>query len=95
MGFFTSVLNPKIAVMYLSLLPQFIHPVNGSVLGQALILGVTQIMISVIVNALIAISAATIAAFFTQRPRFAVAQRWVMGTVLGGLALQMATEARR
>jgi len=30
MGFLTSVLNPKIVVMYLSLLPQFIDPAAGS-----------------------------------------------------------------
>lgn len=95
MGFLTNLLNPKIAVMYLSLLPQFIDPANGSILEQVLVLGTTQIAISVLVNAVIVILAATIAVFLTQRPTFAVVQRWVMGTVLGGLAVQMATEARR
>lgn len=95
MGFLTNLLNPKIAVMYLSLLPQFIDPTGGSVLGQALILGTVQIGISVFVNALIAISAASIAVFLTRRPTFALVQRWLMGTVLAGLAVKMATEARR
>lgn len=95
MGFLTNLLNPKIAVMYLSLLPQFIDPANGSVLGQALVLGTVQIVISVFVNGLIAISAASIALFLIQRPTFALVQRWIMGTVLAGLAARMATEARR
>jgi threonine/homoserine/homoserine lactone efflux protein len=95
MGFLTNLLNPKIAVMYLSLLPQFIVPENGSVLGQALVLGTAQIVISVLVNSVIAVSAASIAAFLVKRPTFAIVQRWMMGTVLGGLAVKMATEARR
>ncbi len=95
MGFLTNLLNPKIAVMYLSLLPQFIDPAAGSVLSQSIALGLTQIIISVGVNAVIAITAGTIALFLTSRPTWIVVQRWLMGTVLAGLALKMATEARR
>lgn len=95
MGFLTNLLNPKAAVLYLSLLPQFIEPANGSVLGQAIALGTIQIGISVLVNALIAMSAASVALFFIRRPGFALVQRWIMGTVLASLAIKMAVEARR
>ncbi|WP_264050540.1 LysE family translocator [Methylobacterium flocculans] len=95
MGFLTNLLNPKVAVIYLSLLPQFIDPANGSVLAQSLVLGTTQILISVSVNGMIAVSAGSAAAFLLRRPAFAAVQRWIMGTVLAALAVKMATEARR
>jgi threonine/homoserine/homoserine lactone efflux protein len=95
MGFVTNLLNPKIAVMYLSLLPQFIDPARGNVLGQSLMLGCTQLALSVTVNATIASTAGAIAMFLARRPAWITVQRWLMGTVLAGLAVRIATEARR
>ncbi|CAM3564090.1 LysE family translocator [Paracoccus nototheniae] len=95
MGLMTNLLNPKIAVMYLSLLPQFISPGHGSVLGQSIMLGVTQIGVSVSVNAAIVIASGSIAVFLARRPGWIVVQRWLMGTVLTALAVRMMTEARR
>lgn len=95
MGFLTNLLNPKIAVMYLSLMPQFIEPGHGSVLAQSLVLGGTQIAISVTVNALIALMAGSIAVFLAGRPVWQQVQRWLMGTVIAALALRMLAEGRR
>ncbi|MBI1684804.1 LysE family translocator [Caulobacter hibisci] len=95
MGFLTNLLNPKAAMLYLSLLPQFIDPKHGAVLSQSLLLGGTQIAISLSVNAMICLAAGSIATFLATRPSFALVQRWLMATVLGGLAVRMATEARR
>ncbi|MCA8411146.1 MAG: LysE family translocator [Burkholderia multivorans] len=94
MGFVTNLMNPKIAVMYLSLLPQFISPGHGSVLAQSLALGCVQIAVSVSVNALIASMAGSIAGFLARRPAWALAQRWLMGTVLAALAARIALESR-
>ncbi|MGU7770505.1 LysE family translocator [Burkholderia sp. MR1-5-21] len=94
MGFVTNLANPKIAVMYLSLLPQFISPGHGSVLAQSLALGCVQIAVSVSVNALIASMAGSVAVFLAGRPAWALVQRWLMGTVLAGLAMRIALESR-
>lgn len=95
MGFLTSALNPKIAVFYLSIFPQFISPSHGSVLAQSLILGITQIGISFTVNLLITLSAARLAAWFSHNQKWLAVQRYVMGFVLAGLAIRIATEHRK
>lgn len=95
MGFLTNLLNPEVAVMYLSLLPQFITPAQGDVLSQSLVLGFMQIVISVSVNAGIVIAAGMIASFLSTRPTWLVVQRWLMGAVLADLVLRLATQARR
>jgi threonine/homoserine/homoserine lactone efflux protein len=95
MGFITNLLNPKIAMLYLALLPQFIDPAADNVLTQSLALGFTQIVISVTVNVSIALVAGSIALFLARRPTWLLVQRWLMGTALAGLAMKMALESRR
>ncbi|MFH7598747.1 LysE family translocator [Streptomyces racemochromogenes] len=92
MGFLTCLLNPKIAVMYISLLPQFVVPERGHVAQQSFLLGLTQIAVAVTGNALIAMSAGSISAFLARRPGWLRIQRYAMGTVLAGLALNIATD---
>src|SRR3954469_3330955 len=94
MGLVTNLLNPKIAILYVSLLPQFVDSARGHVAEQTFLLGVTQIAIALTMNALIVLSAGTVAGFLGQRPGWLRAQRYVMGTVLGGLAVKIAAERR-
>jgi threonine/homoserine/homoserine lactone efflux protein len=95
MGFLTNLLNPKIAMLYLALLPQFIDPADGSVLMQSIVFGTVQIVISVSVHVLIALTAGSITGFLGTRPAWLKAQRWLMGTLLAGFALKLALEAKR
>jgi threonine/homoserine/homoserine lactone efflux protein len=95
MGLLTNLLNPKIAMLYLALLPQFIDPAQGSILWQSVVLGAIQIAISISVNAMIAVTAGGISSFLARRPRWLQVQRWLMGTMLAGFALRMAFEAKR
>ena len=95
MGLMTNLLNPKAAMLYLALLPQFIDPSRGSVLAQSIVLGSMQIAISMAMNGIIAVTAGSISAFLARSPRWLLVQRWFMGTVLTGLAVNMLRESRR
>lgn len=89
MGFLTNLLNPKMAVFYLSFFPQFIKPEYGSILGQSMALGITQIFISFTINFIIVMTAAKMASFLTRNPLWVRAQKWFMASVLTFLAIKM------
>ncbi|WP_369371416.1 LysE family translocator [Promicromonospora sp. Populi] len=91
MGLVTNLLNPKIALLYAALLPQFIDP-SRPVWSQFLLLGGVQIGIGVTVNGLVVLSAARLAGFLRGRSRLLQVQRWVSGTVLAGFAVKLAFE---
>ncbi|MBI3687004.1 MAG: LysE family translocator [Actinobacteria bacterium] len=91
MGLVTNLLNPKIAVLYVALLPQFVHPRDGSMAAQSLILGCIQISIALTGNFLIVLFAGSLSRFLRRRPRWLRTQRFMMGGVLGALAVKLAT----
>ncbi|MEW2576455.1 LysE family translocator [Streptomyces syringium] len=95
MGLLTCLLNPKIAILYVSLLPQFVEPEKGHVAAQSLVLGLTQIIVGVIMNGVFVLTAGSVASFFSGRPLWARIHRYAMGTALAAFAVRIAADRSR
>lgn len=89
-----SVVNPKVAVFYLSLFPQFVDPAAGPVLGQSLLLGVVHVTVSTVVDAALVTVAGLLAGWFARRPLWLRTQRWFLGGCFGVLAVWLALTPR-
>ena len=94
-GFATAALNPKVALFYVAVLPPFIDPALGSVFAQVAVLGAVQIGVAIVFDGLLVYGAAGVARFLGTRPGWMAAQRWILGGVLGLIAVKLATEGRR
>lgn len=93
MGLMTNLLNPKAAILYLALIPQFIRPDAGHVMLQGFVLGAVQITVSLSVNALIICTAGALAVFIRRRPSWIRWQRCVTGGLLGAIGVKLALDA--
>ena len=93
MGLMTNLLNPKAAILYLALIPQFIRPDAGHVMLQGFVLGAVQISVSMIVNAIIICTAGALAVFMRRRPSWIRRQRWVTGGLLGAVGVKLTLDA--
>ncbi|WP_194410123.1 LysE family translocator [Microbacterium cremeum] len=89
MGLLTNLLNPKIALLYAAVLPQFIDPTKP-MWSQFVVLGIVQILVGVTVNFFVVVSAGTLAGYLRRRPLAMLIQRWVSGTFLAGFAVKLA-----
>lgn len=93
MGATTSLLNPKLALIFLTLLPQFIDETQGQVLQQSLLYGGLLIFMFALANACMAIFSGSMARFLARKPQWLLAQRMLMGLTLLALSLEMALNA--
>lgn len=94
-GMATAVLNPKVALFYVAVLPPFMDPALGGLFWQALMLGSIQIVICTVFDAALLMGAGRVARFLGTRPAWLAAQRWVMGVALALLAGKLALDGRR
>ncbi|WP_220789495.1 LysE family translocator [Craterilacuibacter sinensis] len=92
-GLLTNLLNPKMALFMLALLPQFLSFSDGYVVGQALLLTSLLNGVGLVVNGMVILLAGRL------RQRFAASsgRRWpqyLLGSVFATLALRLALSER-
>jgi threonine/homoserine/homoserine lactone efflux protein len=92
-GVLVSILNPKVALFFLSFLPQFINPATGSAAMQLLLLGVIFSVLATFINILYA----TLGSWLFNRPdanKYSRILEGISGVLLIGLASKIAFSER-
>jgi RhtB (resistance to homoserine/threonine) family protein len=91
-GFLTNLLNPKVAVFYLAVLPQFVSPTDPAFF-KPLLLASVHLFTSFVWLAIIALFVARLRRFVT-RPGVRRGMEGATGAVLVGLGVKLALEKR-
>lgn len=88
------ILNPKTALFFLALLPQFIDPAAGPVWSQSLVLGAIVVVTALPCDAFVAVASGAVAVRLARSPWIGRWQDRVSGTILIGLGALVATGER-
>src|SRR5210317_1965616 len=86
-GVVVNVLNPKVALFFLSYLPQFVDPSRGPVAVQTSVLGMIFIVNGTLVLILLSLMFGQLGSWLADRPGFWKAQRWMTGGMLAALGI--------
>ena len=90
-GIVVNVLNPKVALFFLSFLPQFIDPEKGRPALQALVLGLVFVGLGFFSDGTYSLVASSLRGVLLRGKTLPFVRRWVAGTVFIGLGLVAAT----
>lgn len=93
-GIVVNILNPKVALFFLSYLPQFIDPDNGAAWSQALVLGAIFVAIGCLTDGTYALGASALRSVLLTGRTLPFVQRYVAGTVFIALGLMATTSSR-
>ena len=89
-GFFTNVLNPKVALFFLAFLPQFVAPAADSKILTLLFLGAIFMSTGTMWCLVLAWSASAMSRRFRQSPSIGLRLKRATGAVFVGLGLRLA-----
>ena len=89
-GALIDILNPKVAIFFMAFLPQFVRPELGRTSAQILILGILVILVAVVIESFIVLTAAQTTNFFRNNRHFSTLLDRVLGSVLIGLGIRLA-----
>lgn len=92
-GFFMNVLNPKVSIFFIALLPQFVSPDGFSPMLQMSLLGIVFMLQAFIVFSSIALVAGSLASLVTNE-RFWTFTKWIKVIVLLVLGVLLAFSER-
>jgi threonine/homoserine/homoserine lactone efflux protein len=89
-GILTNLLNPKVALFFLALLPQFIAADSRQKVAAFLALGLSFVTLGLAWCAMLAIAAAKLRGAFLRRPSMAQVLNKIAGAMFIGLGLRLA-----
>jgi len=89
----TNVSNPKVALFFLALLPQFVRPERGNLFLQFVTLGLIVAAMGLSFSSVLAVTAGSVSAWL-RNPWFARWQGRLTGSVLLGLGVRLALSRR-
>lgn len=89
MGITTCLLNPKIALMYGALLPQFVHSGDGPTTAQLIELGLVQIIVAMAMNATWVMLASQLARLLARSRKADRGVRWTAAGLLTYFAVHL------